>query len=160
MWSPKEVQKLICQIAGIIFGIGGMLIIIKDIKTTGKISFTTKIFSGQIESGSEGLLLVFMPIFLLIVPSFSFSKSVNKDKKINSENVKKAIMSFFSFLGSALVLLVLSALIYAIQAPAKVSFVDSVMTLLFGFLALAFLITAAMYLVQFLKDPSDVFFTK
>jgi hypothetical protein len=85
MWTPKEVRKLIAQIAGILFGIGGIALMIADVKATGKINISTTLVSGQIESGSAGLLLLFFSFFLVIMPSFSGREITRKKKKKNSK---------------------------------------------------------------------------
>ena len=85
MWTPKEVRKLIAQIAGILFGIGGIALMIADVKATGKINISTTLVSGQIESGSAGLLLLFFSFFLVIMPSFSGREIKRKKKKENAK---------------------------------------------------------------------------
>lgn len=61
MWTPNEIIKLVAQIAGIIFGFGGILLMISGVKVSGKISISTDLISGEIESSSAGLLLLFNP---------------------------------------------------------------------------------------------------
>lgn len=60
MWNPKEFRALIAQLAGIGFGLGGVLLLIEGIQATGKINVSSTLLSGQIESGSAGLILLFL----------------------------------------------------------------------------------------------------
>lgn len=57
MWTPKEVRKLLAQIAGILFGLGGIALMISGVKATGKINISSNFISGEIESGSAGCKL-------------------------------------------------------------------------------------------------------
>jgi len=92
MWTPQEVRKLISQCAGILFGIGGILLMIADVKATGKINISTNLVSGQIESGSAGLLLLFFAFFLVLLPAFQVRQtSIPQQKKTNKgSSVKKS----------------------------------------------------------------------
>lgn len=97
MWTPKEVRKLIAQIAGVLSGIGGIILMVAGVNITGKINISTTLVSGQIESGSAGLLLLFFSFFLIIMPSFSLRLFGNKKKNKKSEsntltNVQKGIL--------------------------------------------------------------------
>lgn len=74
MWNPREVRKLLAQIAGFLFGLGGIVLMITDVRATGKINISSNLISGEIESGSAGLLLIFFAFFLIIIPSMA-SKS-------------------------------------------------------------------------------------
>jgi hypothetical protein len=106
MWTPREVRKLIAQISGIIFGIGGILLMIADVKTTGKINITSNLVSGQIESGSAGLLLLFFSFFLILIPAISGKniQSTEKNKKVNKNNqVNKGLTMLHKAIISAIV---------------------------------------------------------
>ncbi|CAE6754623.1 hypothetical protein [Paraburkholderia aspalathi] len=69
MWNPKELRALIAQLAGIGFGVGGVLLLLKGIQATGKINVSSSLLSGQIESGSAGLILLFFSFFLIALPT-------------------------------------------------------------------------------------------
>lgn len=69
MWTPHEVRKLIAQISGVIFGVAGVILIIKDIKASGHINISSKVLSGQMESGSAGLFILFMSFLLILIPA-------------------------------------------------------------------------------------------
>ncbi len=60
MWAPNEIRKLIVQLSGILFGIGGITLMVAGVKATGKINISSNFISGEIESGSAGLLLLFL----------------------------------------------------------------------------------------------------
>lgn len=69
MWNPKEFRALIAQFAGIGFGLGGVLLLIEGIQATGKINVSSTLLSGQIESGSAGLILLFFSFLLICIPT-------------------------------------------------------------------------------------------
>ena len=105
MWTPKEVRKLIAQFVGVLFGIRGIILMISDVKATGKINITTNLVSGQIESGSAGLLLLFFSFFLVLIPAFLgwhsvvanelIPESINSRKRL-SNNQRNVIISLVS----------------------------------------------------------------
>lgn len=88
MWTPREVRKLIAQCAGVLFGIGGILLMVADVKATGKINISTNLVSGQIESGSAGLLLLFFAFFLVLIPAFQGRHTDPIPKKASKSNTK------------------------------------------------------------------------
>lgn len=104
MWTPKEVRKLLAQIAGILFGLGGIALMISGVKATGKINISSNFISGEIESGSAGLLLLFFSFFLIILPSVYLKsgqtevqkKASKKEAKSNSE--KEGISDYLKIL--------------------------------------------------------------
>jgi F0F1-type ATP synthase assembly protein I len=110
MWTPNEIRKLIAQFAGIVFGIGGIALMMSGIKATGKINISTNIISGEIESGSAGLLLLFFSFFLIVIPSFrsgkvshSIETNLNqKDESRRSKEMKKLLKT--SLIGTAITL--------------------------------------------------------
>lgn len=83
----NEVRKLIAQIAGVLFGIGGIILIIMGVKTTGKINIDVNIISGEIESASAGILLLFFSFFLIIIPAlFGSKETIAKQEENKSES--------------------------------------------------------------------------
>lgn len=91
MWTPNEIRKLVAQLAGIIFGVGGIALMISGVKASGKINISTDLISGEIESGSAGLLLLFFSFFLIVIPSLRNSKtahSIEKNLKTSDESKK------------------------------------------------------------------------
>ena len=110
MWTPKEVRKLVAQVAGILFGIGGVFLMLANVKATGKINISSNLVSGQIESGSAGLLLLFFAFFLILVPAIfsgrhqpveKLKKAVKGEKSNKGQTVlQKLIISIV--IGAAL----------------------------------------------------------
>jgi MFS family permease len=84
-WNPRDIRNLIAQITGIVFAIGGIILMIIGVQSTGKINISTKILSGEIESGSAGLLLLFFAFFLILIPSFIGSFEIKKSKQNRSK---------------------------------------------------------------------------
>ncbi len=111
MWTPQEVRKLIAQIAGSIFGIAGVILIIKDIKATGHINVSSKVLSGQIETGSAGLFLIFISFLLILIPAiFPHNATITALESINiktgtSEIKRMAIATVLSFILTLLLIL-------------------------------------------------------
>ncbi len=90
MWSPNEIRKLIAQLAGIIFGAGGIALMISGVKASGKINISTNLISGEIESGSAGLLLLFFSFFLIVLPFLRNSKAIHSiETNLKTSNVSK-----------------------------------------------------------------------
>ncbi|MGN6419324.1 MAG: hypothetical protein ACTHMC_17630 [Pseudobacter sp.] len=96
MWNPKEVRKLIAQVSGILFGIGGFYLMTVDAKATGKINITSNLLSGQIESGSAGLLLIFFAFFLIMLPTFLGGHHVRKEPSLTGNPEKKKNLTEYS----------------------------------------------------------------
>jgi nitric oxide reductase large subunit len=67
MWTPSEVRKLVALVAGILAFAAGIYLLITQVKAEGKINITSNIMSGEIESGSAGLLLCFLALALIVV---------------------------------------------------------------------------------------------
>ena len=108
MWTPKEIRKLIAQLSGILFGSGGFYLMSIDAKATGKINITSNILSGQIESGSAGLLLIFFAFFLILLPTFLGGHHTSKHNAVSSSSEEKKSLGDYgrtviAFIGSALV---------------------------------------------------------
>lgn len=115
MWTPKEVRKLLAQIAGILFGLGGIALMISGVQTTGKINISSNFISGEIESGSAGLLLLFFSFFLIIIPTLYVKSNSNElqkkpAKKNDKENKGKELSELQKIL---IVLAVTIALTFA-----------------------------------------------
>ena len=91
-WTPNDVRKLISQTSGIALAIYGITLIVNDVKASGKINFTTSLISGEVESGSAGILLLFFSIILIIVPTISFRKLKAESQEALIEN--KSILNF------------------------------------------------------------------
>lgn len=94
MWNPKEIRGLVAQIAGILFGGGGIALMIAGVRATGKINISTNLISGEIESGSAGLLLLFLAFFLIVLPSYvgqpnSESESLPAARKAEIESAQR-----------------------------------------------------------------------
>lgn len=70
MWTPQAVRKLVAQVAGVLFACGGFYLIVQGVQATGRINISSNLVSGQIESGSAGLLMLFLACFLIVLPSF------------------------------------------------------------------------------------------
>lgn len=110
MWTPKEVRKLLAQIAGILFGGGGIALMIGGINATGKINISSNMISGQIESGSAGLLLLFFSFFLILLPSIHLNLAHNdvqnnarKKGATKATSERKGISDLFRILMSVLI---------------------------------------------------------
>jgi len=91
MWTPHELRKLIAQVAGLISGVAGVTLIIKGVQAAGHINISSSILSGQIESGSAGLFLVFLGFLLIIFPALSQGQTkalaaIIGDKKSSAVN--------------------------------------------------------------------------
>lgn len=115
MWTPREVRKLIAQISGMIFGIGGILLMIADVKTTGKINITSNLVSGQIESGSAGLLLLFFSFFLILIPAIigKNTPTIEKSRKeIKNNKANKGLTILHKSIISAIVCGTLSVICF------------------------------------------------
>lgn len=112
MWTPKEVRKLIAQISGILFGIGGMIFMLTDIKATGKVNITSNLVSGQIESGSAGLLLIFFAFFLILIPTIFTGRTQVIEKSQQITNLNKPIKNF-TLLQKAIISAIISSLLTA-----------------------------------------------
>ena len=113
MWTPNEIRKLIAQLSGILFGIGGIALMVAGVKATGKINISSNFISGEIESGSAGLLLLFLSFFLIVIPSLrtkyvgiqSENETKSKEKKTNDFTklivtaIVGTILTFTFFIG-------------------------------------------------------------
>lgn len=71
MWTPHEVRKLLAQVAGLIFGVAGVWLIVSGVQATGKLDISSSVLSGKLESGSAGLFLVFLGFLLILFPALS-----------------------------------------------------------------------------------------
>ncbi len=107
MWTPHEVRKLIAQAAGVIFGIAGVILIIKGVQASGHLNISSNILSGQIESGSAGLFLIFLSFLLLILPAlfgdratYAVTRSTDAGPSVSEPNTTKrlAIATLFVFI--------------------------------------------------------------
>ena len=92
-WTPNDVRKLISQTSGIALAIYGITLIVNDVRASGKINFTTSLISGQVESGSAGILLLFFSIILIIVPTISFRK-LRSESEALTVSEKKSRLNF------------------------------------------------------------------
>lgn len=75
MWTPAEIRRLIAQIAGVGLAIGGFILLIQGVRATGHINISSSLLSGEIESGSAGLFLLFLGFLLIALPIFWHSPS-------------------------------------------------------------------------------------
>lgn len=104
MWTPNEIRKLIAQLSGILFGIGGIVLMVAGVKATGKINISSNFISGEIESGSAGLLLLFLSFFLIVIPSLRTKYvSVQTDNKTEPKSDKKNTNDFTKLIITAIV---------------------------------------------------------
>ena len=66
MWSPKEIRKTIMLIAGILFIVTGIFLIVNQVSASGSIDINSTFVSGKIQSGSAGLFLCFIGFLLCV----------------------------------------------------------------------------------------------
>lgn len=92
-FTTKDIYKFIAQAVGFLMGIAGFILIWRGVQATGKIKLTSKIISGEIETGSAGLLLMFLAFFLIIIPTFLNKESLNT---ISEKNETKPGISGFN----------------------------------------------------------------
>lgn len=101
MWTPNEVRKLVALIAGILFMVIGIILIVAQIQATGNVDITSSVINGKLQSGSAGLFICFFSL-LIILSSIFFTKSNNQatadnnaqEVKSNAEKAKVAKISF------------------------------------------------------------------
>ena len=86
MWSPHEIRKLIAQLSGIALGISGVVLMIQGVQATGRINVSFSILTGEIESGSAGLLLLFFAFLLIAVPALWGPRSSFPGQVIDGSN--------------------------------------------------------------------------
>ena len=70
MWTPAEIRRLIAQLAGVALTVGGFVLLVLGIRASGRINVSSSILSGEIESGSAGLFLLFIGFLLIALPIF------------------------------------------------------------------------------------------
>lgn len=104
MWTPNEIRKLIAQLSGILFGIGGIALMVAGVKATGKINISSNFISGEIESGSAGLLLLFLSFFLIVIPSLRTKYvGVQTENKNETKSKEKKTNDFTKLIVTAIV---------------------------------------------------------
>jgi len=104
MWTPNEIRKLIAQLSGILFGIGGIVLMVAGVKATGKINISSNFISGEIESGSAGLLLLFLSFFLIVIPSLRTKYvSVQTENQNEPKSKEKKTNDFTKLIVTAIV---------------------------------------------------------
>ena len=69
MWTPGAVRRLIALIAGVAFFAAGLWLIVKGISATGALDIQSALISGKIQTGSAGLIIVFLATFIIIFAS-------------------------------------------------------------------------------------------
>ena len=94
MWTPKEIRKLIALLSGIGLEIAGIILLLNQVQSTGIIDISSSIISGKIQSGSAGLLLCFLGLFVIIFSIIggkeliSHATSETNDSNDNNNNIK------------------------------------------------------------------------
>jgi hypothetical protein len=77
MWNPHEIRKLVSQLAGIALGVGGFYLLVQGVQASGRINVSSNIVSGELESGSAGLFLLFLGFLLIVMPTLWGGASTN-----------------------------------------------------------------------------------
>ena len=75
MWTPSEVRKLITLIFGFVLMGCGVYLIIAQVQAEGTINISLSTASGEIESGSAGMLLCFFAFFLIVASIIGRSRT-------------------------------------------------------------------------------------
>lgn len=75
MWTPAEIRRLIAQLAGVALAIAGCVLLVQGVQATGRINISSTLLSGEIESASAGLFLLFLGVLLIALPIFWHSPS-------------------------------------------------------------------------------------
>lgn len=99
MWTPKEIRKLIALLCGVGIEIAGVWLLVNQIQTTGSIDISSGLISGKIQSGSAGLLICFLGLFVIIfsiiggrdlIGSYKVSESLTQERVgISLDNIIK-----------------------------------------------------------------------
>lgn len=65
MWTPREIRKLLILLTGIGLEVAGVVMLVNQIQSEGSIDINSSIISGKIQSGSAGLLICFIGLFVI-----------------------------------------------------------------------------------------------
>ncbi|WCT13073.1 hypothetical protein [Mucilaginibacter jinjuensis] len=104
VWTPKEVRRTMSTATGIILIIGGIFLLYKRINATGTVDIKSAIFNGKIESGSAGLITVFLGITIMLLSN----ATPNTDKLTLIKNNRIVIVGILALL--FIILTILAAL--------------------------------------------------
>lgn len=107
MWHPSDIRKLIAQLAGILLGVAGLYLIINDVNATGKINISSNLLSGQIETGSAGLMLLFIAFMLISLPALFGSQS-HSLINVTDQSSKSQITYKYKYLIALCICIILS----------------------------------------------------
>lgn len=82
MWTPREIRKLLVLLTGVGLEVAGVVLIIKQVDTTGIIDISSSLISGKIQSGSAGLLICFIGLFVIALSIFGGKETIIRPSNI------------------------------------------------------------------------------
>ncbi|MGE5337777.1 MAG: hypothetical protein ACM3PU_08105 [Gemmatimonadota bacterium] len=68
MWKPRDVRKVIAQLAGVALGFAGLSMILEELRATGMVDLGRSLSAGMLSRGTLGLLLLCLSLLLLALP--------------------------------------------------------------------------------------------
>lgn len=118
MWTPKEVRKTVGLIFGLGFVVWGAMMMMNNISAKGTIELKTSIMEGKMESGSAGLFLAIIGLFITAFSMLKAEESSIKNLKNNKVILAICILIFFVFSIVIYILFPNSTLIIGFTIPA------------------------------------------
>jgi len=98
MWTPTEVRKTIGLICGLGFITWGAIMMVEKITANGTFEIKSSLLEGKLESGSAGLFLIFVGLFIVIFSMLNSNRDESKKDFIKNNKVILAICILLFFI--------------------------------------------------------------
>jgi hypothetical protein len=119
-------RRLIALIAGIGFFISGIVLMWMGISATGSLDIQSVLISGKIQTGSAGLIIIFLATFIIIFATVGSDRFVRVDGEIDAKAEAKNVfyispisLRFFWVLCALLLVMLTVALLIPTVATAE-----------------------------------------